>query len=268
MFDDERRGAAPGSSQSGPPAASVQNTDDGNPMNDKLTRKYPANYDAHARTVAADAYWKQVKRTVNGEPIAEAQIQLIVSAIETGLSLAPADVVLDLACGNGALSSYLFDRCAGLVGIDISPYLIEIAQKTFARPPAYRFYAQDAVSYLRDDRDRSIFTKALIYGAFQYFSRDSAADILRTLGERFSGVTKVFIGNLPDRRRAQRFFGERMPAETELNDHEARIGVWYRPEEFEALAQASGWHASCSYMPADFDASTYRFDVTLERPRS
>ena len=237
-------------------------------LNDKLTRNYPANYDAHARSVAADAFWKQVRRTVNGEPIAEAQIMLIVNAVITGLSLEPTDVVLDLACGNGALSSYLFDKCAGLVGIDISPYLIEIAQKNFARSPNYRFCVEDAVSYLMHEGDTSIFTKGLIYGAFQYFARDDAVAMLKALKERFSGVQKVFIGNIPNRRRADRFFGELNPTAAELNDHEARIGAWYLPEEFESLAQAAGWQASCSYMPADFDASSYRFDVTLERPGS
>jgi cyclopropane fatty-acyl-phospholipid synthase-like methyltransferase len=234
-------------------------------LNDKLTRNYPANYDVHARSVAADAYWKQVRRTVNGEPIAEGQIILIVNAIVTGLSLAPSDVVLDLACGNGALSSYLFDKCAGLVGIDISPYLIEIAEKNFARTPNFRFHTEDVASYLMQEHDPSIFTKALIYGAFQYFSRNDAVLVLKRLKERFSGVTKVFIGNIPNRRQADRFLGELKTA-AELNDHEARIGVWYWPEEFEEVAQAAGWDASCSYMPADFDASSYRFDVTLERP--
>jgi SAM-dependent methyltransferase len=234
-------------------------------LNDKLNRNYPANYDAHARSVSPDAYWKQVRRTVNGEPIAEAQIMLIVNAVVTGLSLASTDVVVDLACGNGALSSYLFDKCAGLVGIDISPYLIEIAQNDFARPPNYRFHAADAASYAMHERDTSIFTKALIYGAFQYFSRDDGVTILKALKERFSGLTRAFIGNLPNRRRADRFFGELIPTEGALNDHEARMGVWYRPEEFETLAQTAGWHASCSYMPPDFDASNYRFDATLER---
>jgi SAM-dependent methyltransferase len=237
-------------------------------LNDKLTRNYPANYDAHARSVAPDAYWKQVRRTVNGQPIAEEQILLIINAVLTGLSLAPSDVVLDLACGNGALSSYLFDKCAGLVGIDISPYLIEIAQKNFARSPKYRFCAEDAASYLMHERDTSVFTKALIYGAFQYFSRNDALTVLKRLKERFSGVQKVFIGNLPNRQCADQFFGELSPTEAELNDHEARIGVWYRPEEFEELAQAAGWRALCSYMPAEFDASRYRFDVTLVRPES
>lgn len=233
-----------------------------------LTRNYPANYDAHARSVAADAYWKQVRRTVNGEPVDEAQIVLIVNAITTGLSLSESDVILDLACGNGALSAYLFDKCAGLVGLDISPYLIGVAEDVFARSPNYQFYVDDIVSYLMHERNTSIFTKALIYAGIQYFSKADAALILSALNERFAGLAKVFIGNIPNKRQAAEFYRDRSPTETELNDPEARIGVWYLPEEFAALAEATGWRASYSYMPADFYLSSHRFDVTLERPRS
>jgi len=79
-------------------------------LSERLSRSYPANYDAHARSVPADAYWAQVRRTINGEPIDGAQIALIVKAITAGLSLKQGDSVVDLGCGNGALSSYLFDN--------------------------------------------------------------------------------------------------------------------------------------------------------------
>jgi SAM-dependent methyltransferase len=236
-------------------------------LHGKQPNAYPlANHDAHARSVAADAYWKQVRRTVDGEPVNEAQIMLIIDAITSALSLKRDDLVLDLACGNGALSSYLFDKCVGLVGVDISPYLIEVAQRDFTRSPNYRFYLHDIVSYVLHVRETAPFTKALIYGAFQYISRNDAVLVLKALNERFSAVTKVFVGNLPNKRLIDRFYRDRSPAEAELSDHEARLGIWYLPEEFEAMAQAAGWHASSSYMPADFYASSYRFDVTLARP--
>lgn len=236
---------------------------------DDLSKNYPlADHDAHARSVAADAYWKQIRRTVNGEPVSEAQIALIVNAITRALSLKREDVILDLACGNGALSSYLFGKCAGLVGVDISPYLIEVAQRVFSRSPNYRFCRDDMLSYVLHSRDTSRFTKVLIYGALQYISRNDAIRVLKAFNERFPAVAKVFVGNLPNRRLVDRFYRDRTPKETELNDHEARVGVWYLPEEFEAMARAAGWQTSCSYMPADFYASSYRFDVTLERPGS
>jgi SAM-dependent methyltransferase len=230
-----------------------------------LSRIYPANYDAHARTVPADAYWQQVRRTIHGTSVSEAQIGLIVNAITGGLSLTRRDVVLDLACGNGALSSHLFDRCAGLLGIDISPYLIEVGQRVFARLPNYRFEMADVVSFLRDERYPSAFTKVLIYAGFQYFPRADSFGVLRTLNEGFPTVTRVFIGNVPDRARADRVFASTAPPAKELDDHEARIGIWYQPEEIAALAKATGWRATCSRMPTDFYLSSHRFDVTLDR---
>jgi SAM-dependent methyltransferase len=247
---------------SGLPAENVQ-------LRNDLPKDYPVvNYDAHARTVAADAYWKQVKRTINGEPVDEAQILLIVDAITNALSLQPRDVVLDLACGNGALSSYLFDKCGGLIGVDISPYLIDVARRDFARVPNYIFRVNDARSYVTQELETGSLTKGLFYGAFQYLPRSDASLVLKALSERFPAMAKVFIGNLPNRRLADRFYRNRAPTEAELNDPGAQIGVWYLPEELEALAQATGWRARLSYMPALFYGAKYRFDVTLERRRS
>jgi SAM-dependent methyltransferase len=235
-------------------------------VQDNQPRNYPlANHDAHARSVAIDAHWSQIRRTVNGRPVDGAQIALIVDAIAAGLSLSKTDVVLDLACGNGALSSYLFGSCAGLVGVDMSAYLIDVALKDFARLPNYSFCVGDAVSYLMEERDPAIFTKALIYGAFQYFSKEQALLVLQALKDRFAGVSKLFIGNIPNRIHADRFYRDRTPTEDELNDHEARVGVWYRPQELQAMAEAAGWHASISYMPTEFYASSYRFDAKLGR---
>jgi SAM-dependent methyltransferase len=238
-------------------------------MHDDVRKDYPVvNHDAYARTVEGDAYWKQVRRTVNGQPVDEAQIRLIVDKITHALSLRQDDIILDLACGNGALSSYLFNKCAGLVGVDISPYLIHVAQKDFTQPPKYIFCVYDAVAYVTRERDTSAFTKCLIYGSFQYIERNDAGIVLKALFERFPAIAKVFIGNLPNKRLTDRFYRNRSPSEAELNDHEAQIGVWYLPEEFEALAQAAGWHAVCSYMPPEFYAAHYRFDMSLERTRS
>lgn len=231
-----------------------------------MTRDYPANYDAHARTVPDNAYWQQVRRTVEGAPVDEAQIRMIVNAIIAGLTLRHDDVVLDLACGNGALSSYLFEECAGIIGVDISPYLVDIARRDFGRPPNYRFELDDIVSYVLHTREPMTFTKCLIYGSFQYIPRADSIIVLRALGERFHSVAKVFIGNVPNKRLSDRFYRNRTPTEAELNDPEAQIGVWYMPEEFEEMARMTGWRAEVSCMPTQFYASSYRFDVTLGRP--
>jgi hypothetical protein len=92
--------------------------------------------------------------------------------------------------------------------------------------------------YLCDAHYPGAFTKVLIYGAFQYFPRADSFGVLRTLNEGFPTVTRVFIGNVPDRARADHVFASAAPSAKELDDHEARIGVWYQPEEIAALASA------------------------------
>lgn len=60
------------------------------------------------KTKARDDFWGQISRTVNGEPVSEKDIGEIVTAIRQGLELESSDVVLDIGCGNGALSRYFF----------------------------------------------------------------------------------------------------------------------------------------------------------------
>ena len=79
-------------------------------------------YKDYPKTVPEEDFWGQVRRTVNGKPVPEEQIKMIVDAILAGLALRPEDNCLDIACGNGYLSSYLFPHCQSLFGVDASPY--------------------------------------------------------------------------------------------------------------------------------------------------
>lgn len=67
-----------------------------------------SDFKEHPKTVAQDDFWAQVKRTVNGQPVSQEQIDMIVARVKSGLILQRGDKLLDLACGNGALSRYFF----------------------------------------------------------------------------------------------------------------------------------------------------------------
>lgn len=229
-------------------------------------RSYPTvDYDAHARTCAPDAFWAQVKRTVHGKPVSEEQIEWIVSEIKRQLALCAQDCVLDLACGNGALSHRLVDTCASLVGVDISEYLIEVANRYFAEPPRITFAAEGAAQYLATVVDPQRFTKVLCYGSFAYFSEGDAHSTLHALSERFPNVQSIFIGNLPDRDRASAFFAARTPEPGELDDPRAQIGIWRTRDAFAAMAAAAGWATQFSTMPNEFFSVHYRYDALLRR---
>ncbi len=83
---------------------------------DETYRKF--DHDAYARSREADDFWGQIRRTVQGVPVSDDQIALIVDTIREALRLGPDDTLLDIACGNGALSQLLFGSCARYLGVD------------------------------------------------------------------------------------------------------------------------------------------------------
>ena len=74
-------------------------------------------------------FWRQVRRTINGEPVPEEQIKMIEIQIRQLLKLCSSDHLLDIGCGNGALTNRLNIYVNTTKGIDHSNYLIDIAQK-------------------------------------------------------------------------------------------------------------------------------------------
>lgn len=232
-------------------------------QNDQKYLKFDHN--EYAKTRDPDDYWGQIRRTVNGKPVSEEQIRMIIDSIQKALAPAPDDVLLDLACGNGALSHRLFDSYAEYLGVDFSEHLIDVARKNFEVLPSHRFLLHDAAEYLRSAPNPERFTKVLCYGSFSYFPAASASDALRFLHDRFINVRRIFIGNLPDRDRATEFYKDRMASAEELLDHRSQIGIWRNRAEFDLLARDAGWKTDFSIMPADYYASAYRYDVLLSR---
>jgi SAM-dependent methyltransferase len=210
-------------------------------------------------------YWGQVKRTINGAPVSEEQIEMIVRAINHGLALTDqgSDTLIDIGCGNGALSNLLFGNLSAFLGIDYSDYLISIAKSDFELLPNFQFKTEDSLGYVLSETEPLRFNKALCYGCFSYFSE--AENFLRGLHDRFTNIERVFIGNLPDRDRANIFYRDGLPSTHELEDYNSKIGVWRSQSEFEALARRANWSCQFRKMPENFYASHYRYDVILTR---
>lgn len=223
-------------------------------------------YDFHnerAKECAPTDFWGQIRRTVGGKPVDETQIAMIVDAVVRGLDINEGDVVLDLCCGNGALSDRIFDRCRGGLGVDFGEYLIDIAKQFFERKGVRDYALGDAEEFVASTSDTQRFTKALCYGSFAYLP-DGAA-LIRNLHDRFPNVRRVFIGNLPDKSRIKDFYYEGTYVPGIENDSESPLGIWRSESEFADLAGAAGWSAAFSKMPAEFYASAYRYDVALKR---
>jgi cyclopropane fatty-acyl-phospholipid synthase-like methyltransferase len=181
------------------------------------------------------------------------------------LQLCADDIVLDLACGNGALASHLTDDCGMIHGVDWSEYLIEIANGRFALPHKMTFLVDDAAHCVENEPDPSRFTKVLCYGSFSFFSEEDAVRVLTGIARRFGNVKRVLIGNLPDAARADRFYPPGKDYRNELKDHAAQIGIWRSESELRELVSKTGWKLEIATMPKEHYAAHYRFDAILTR---
>jgi hypothetical protein len=219
-------------------------------------------HNEHAKTVAPDDLLGQVRRTLNGKPLDDSQVDLINDAIASALQLDPHDVLLDLCCGNGMLSDPAFARCRGGVGVDLGAYLIDVARRHFGRRPGTAYVVDDVTHFVATDADPQRFSKALCYGSFQYLSSEAARTLLSTLRDRYA-IERLFLGNLPDRSRLRAFYTDDRYVPGIEDDNETLIGLWRTPEELIDLAMATGWDARISYMPDRFYAAHYRFDAVL-----
>jgi len=224
-----------------------------------------AHYDyvERPKTCAQDDFWDQVRRTVNGKPLPQKQLDLMFSTIRLALRFQLNDVLLDLCCGNGRLGVEFFDEVREYLGVDFSPALIGIAQTNFQRLSTHRFWLSDIHTYLEHEQEPATYTKALCYSSCAYFTDSDLQAILSKLHERFTGIRRLFLGSLPDASRANNFF--RLGKEQPLDDHTSSIGRWFERTALQRLAADCGWRAEIQDIAGDFYQAAFRFNALLTR---
>ena len=230
-----------------------------------MAEEFPKwDYKEYPKTLPPDDLWGQVRRTVYGKPVPENQIQMMVDAIIAGLNLGRPDVLLDIGCGNGALTERLFPHCNECLGVDFSEYLISVANARFASP-RHLFVCKDVLEYLAQEENPLRFNKTVCFAVLSYLSDANARKVLKLVGERFVNVCSLFLGNIPDAECAASFFGADEISEAELNNPESQIGVWRTRQQMVEMAEEAGWQVRFQNMPHDFYQTTYRYNAILER---
>jgi len=221
-------------------------------------------YKEYPKFCAPNDFWGQVKRTVHGAAVSQDQIDMIVNSIRKGLKLNEnSDVLLDIGCGNGALSQYFFCNCKSMLGVDYSSYLIRVAKENFEQTPSFLFTEADVATYVISEPDPQRFTKVLCYGAFSYFSPDVAKTMLDVFRARFINIKTIFLGNLPDRDRIQNFYPPGTDYRELINDHRSPVGIWRSKEQIRQLSEETGWCADFYKKQDEFYAAHYRYDAIL-----
>jgi SAM-dependent methyltransferase len=218
-----------------------------------------------SKQFSKDDFWSQIKRTVDGKPVSEDDINMIISQITSNLDLTPDSHLLDIGCGNGALAARLFPYLNHYTGVDFSTVLLEVANEYFKPNNHINYIEDDAVHFVSTYPDTKGIDKLLVYGCISYLSHSDLEAFLQCVAARFGDLRTAFIGNIPDVHKAAEFFKKRDIKDYETGNENTPIGLWWRPDELIQIANSSGFNASALKMPDTFYGHHYRFDLVLKR---
>jgi SAM-dependent methyltransferase len=226
-------------------------------MSEYMHKEFP-------KSVGRDEFWKQIKRTVNGKEVSEEDISNIVKQITNHILPNKEDHLLDLGCGNGALASNFFPSIGQYTGVDFSEYLLGVAQEFF-NPENVEYVDDSAENFINNCESPQIYTKILIYGVMSYFGRKGLINILTKIKNDFVNSDCVFVGNIPNKLKAQEFYDNEGVTNFDVEDSKSAIGTWWDPEELIQICNDIGFKVELLYMPDSFYGSKYRFDILLTR---
>lgn len=205
----------------------------------------------------------QVLRTLNKRPVSSDTFAAIMSSITTLLQPDGSQALLDLCCGNGAVTRGLFDRFRQIVAVDLSDEFV--AQLKRNAPAHVSAHVGDAKTI---EFQPAAFERILLYAGLQYFSEEETVALFSRLRRWTRPGGRVVLGDIPDLARRWRFFDstEREDAYfSGLQNGQPLVGFWFESEWLIKLARHAGFACATRHdqlQPLPYHH--YRFDLVVE----
>jgi cyclopropane fatty-acyl-phospholipid synthase-like methyltransferase len=225
-------------------------------------------WDTRPRTVGKRDYFRQVGKTVRGQPLTPEQFAIMLEEIVHRLQLSKSDVVLDLCCGNGVITRAVAATCDHVVGVDFSEPLIEIARRD--HNPSNIDYIRASVLELEHiaEQSRRRFTKVLMYDALQHFDHQQLRGILNTILKLTAADALLLFGGIPRRRYRDRFFDT--PRKRLLHMYyklrgRDLLGTWWDDDDFLRVCGPLNLECTFHNQSPDMYNAKFRFDVVISK---
>jgi SAM-dependent methyltransferase len=204
---------------------------------------------------------RQVGRTLHQVPYSDEDIDRLVHSLRDLLQPPAAGAsLLDLACGNGLITSRLAPYFASVTGVDFSTALVATANEHF-RPGNVHYVVGDALDVRTGSYDR-----VLMSGAWQYFDAQQATRLLQQLSHVVPANGRLVLGDVADRDRLWNFYRGlrgRWRYLSDLARDTPIIGHWWRPSALRAVAEPLGWDVVIHYQTPDSPNHFFRYDAVL-----
>jgi ubiquinone/menaquinone biosynthesis C-methylase UbiE len=208
---------------------------------------------------------RKVGEVVQDEHVLEAYAAYIALTLE----LSQNDVLLDVCCGNGLLTSYLAKHCKAILGVDFSQTHIDYANIHFASSTV-TFQCVDALMLekktLNGESFSSGFTKSTLCFSFQYFeSEQLGLQVVRGIFKQ--GVKRLFITDIPDSEHFLVYYHSFLKLARLLKQNlfkQNDMGKFWSEKELLYIAKSLGLKGNKILQPAYFPYSAYRSDFIFK----
>ncbi|MCB1701343.1 MAG: methyltransferase domain-containing protein [Halioglobus sp.] len=211
---------------------------------------------------SSDLY-RQVGKTIQGQPVGEEQLRLIATGITSALGLCSGDTVMDIGCGNGLVTRVIAPKVSRVIGVEQNPGLYESALENSSA---------ENLTYIRSDIldvDALNFNcnKAYMYEVIQHVEYNKLRDFMHFFKSSFLSGSRVFIGGIPDEEKKWHFYNSRsrrcelLEALMVSGDP---MGTWFHRDYLSHLGDAYGLRVRIIPQSESLYTSHYRFDCLIE----
>lgn len=224
-------------------------------------------YNNRVNSLKDTEHLRHVGHTQNGKAISQNALENLLKTIAQQLDLTSNDHLLDLCCGNGLITKDLSRNCKNSVGIDLSENMIEIAQKYYA-DPKINYYVGDISELGKILPLNTKFTKVIIFGALQHFSKNDFPNLLDNILKVSTKEAKIVFGFIPNIKHKWTFYDSwkkrilyfwRKTTKTDV------MGSWWDKNYLHEQCKKKGLTSTDIDISVGQYGYPYRFNLVIER---
>ena len=202
----------------------------------------------------------QVARLVDGKVVDAQMLNRIASDIQSKLGLKSSDSLLDVCCGNGALTELLLPHCKNISAVDFSPALIDEAKK---RNASIQFICDGAEAFELHQQ----FDKILLYFSFQYFeSVEHGKKVIKNLLHHAKPGATILLGDITDQRQIFHYYNSPKKVLKWIYQNAKgtnNMGKFWHPSELDAICKSLGIKGEAVNQQRWQPFAYYRFDYII-----
>lgn len=209
-----------------------------------------------------DLFW-QVGKTVDGKPVGDEQLVIIIEHLKDKLELIGDDHIIDLGCGNGLITREIAKAVDSIIGIERNQALY--LQACNNNPLLNESYQNFDLLDFTEKYEH--INKGYCYEVVQHFTHLQIKKLLEQIKLRIPNLTTLILGGIPDEKNKWAFYDtaerKKMLSKSLLESGKDPIGTWFYSDFFKYLADMMDISCEIIAQPPKLYTSHYRFDCVL-----